>query len=727
MHKEFHSTPELCWEQQNGEPAASSWTPRSEHEPVHATSSVEDWRKSTSQEDVFAVKGQQRSTSRRSWVSNKKTSGARGARYHGSWQNIDGTYHQPEDEDDDTEEELGDEDGDDVATPVVDQLSLPGNGEYRTPKPVRPVYSTGSSSTLPRRAVSPHCTAPPPDHPPPPPPPPSQVIKVDVGKPYSEYAVAAAAATSLPSPGDRPTTPVMSSFRPSDNAKLYATPEEAKAVGYMTLRPTKKPSTSPTSSPASRSMSLPPRSVRPNVLVKSSPPKAEEPRVSVTVNSAPLIPEPDYDSEDDTKSCNSIKAAPPRPQQTPNKLLIEIKQTGQQQKREPSGGMSKSQSFCADILRAKSQLKTSQSYPEDLVDGHHDAEDAYVTFVPVNGGKESAEEAKDRNGTLGRRQGNLTRHAVSLIQLPPPVENGEMDADEAKCSLGECAIEQDSVSTVSTLSSLSTSSNSSDRDATVLENKPYRKMNGHWGNPSEDNQAMADGERTIEESLQLIRKHVDELSGMDSRRASNGKRVAPMVPPPPLFEGQQDEDAFLAPPPPEFSDTDVTHKAANFQRPLPKSMSSGQLRGALGDGTDETVPVSAAAHFLNRRVVERRLSDDAMSKPTVRVVGTVPKKVSFSPDVLEAETSRTVHHQMVSSTRSFPHKPLHEWSVNDTADWLDSLFLSEYKAAFVKKNVDGAYLMRMNNESLVSLGVKLLGHRLNIEKSLRHYARGPRT
>jgi hypothetical protein len=151
---------------------------------------------------------------------------------------------------------------------------------------------------------------------------------------------------------------------------------------------------------------------------------------------------------------------------------------------------------------------------------------------------------------------------------------------------------------------------------------------------------------------------------------------------------------------------------------LPKSMSSGHIRSCAID-----------------RVIERRLSVEVIgsqsgnsNRPgTVRVVGAVPKKVSFSPEVIDAETQRGQYQQLQQQQQQlkgghFASKPLLEWNLHDTADWLDSLFLNEYKATFVKRSVDGQALARINTETLLGLGVKKLGHRLNIEKSLKHYA-----
>ncbi len=745
MHKDFHSTPELCWEQVNGQVMTSSWAPE-----TGAEQGVVPEIKSHSQDDVYDTKKAQKNNSRRSWAvsSKKKKSGSHpppGTRYHGSWHSIEDSYNQPEDGDDDdeeTEEEDNGGDDEDAVTPVADQqlTILGGSGEYRAVKPCRPIYS---SNTLPKRAGSPHCNAPPPNHPPPPPPPPSQVVRLDMTKSYSEYAVSAAA----PSGDPRPTTPVMSSFRPADNAKLYALPEDAKGVGYSTLRPSssaaKKPPPSPSSagssssssssslsSSASRSKSLPPRSVRPNVTIKQSNNEESTNRVSLVVNSTPIIPDPDYESDDDGNN---------KPQ---SRLRIEIKQ-------ENTSTLPKSQSFCSDILKAKSLLKTSQSYPDELSDCQVPPDvapdDSYVTFVPVNNGKQSDTDSYDGRTSRARTNGG-TRHAVSLIQLPPPAENGE--PDDPSAHMASSLPEQDSVSTVSTLSSLSTnsSSNSSDRDATVMENRPSANrnrvtINGHWKEDHVPKKAT-DADRTIEESLQLIRKHVDELSGMNhhQRPPSGVKKSSPPIVPqgPPLFDPDSSSDEFLPPPPPEFSDGHHPKSYYPFgSRTLPKSMSSGQLRGTLGDADDHSTPVSSSSHFLNnRRIVERRLSDDALSHPvkTVRVVAAVPKKqVTFSSDVIDAESSRggSCYGQQIPpgpalmTMRHFSSKPLREWTIHDTADWLDSLFLNEYKTIFMKKNMDGQNLMRINNDMLVNLGVKRVGHRLNIEKSLKHYARDP--
>jgi hypothetical protein len=47
--------------------------------------------------------------------------------------------------------------------------------------------------------------------------------------------------------------------------------------------------------------------------------------------------------------------------------------------------------------------------------------------------------------------------------------------------------------------------------------------------------------------------------------------------------------------------------------------------------------------------------------------------------------------------REFRNKGLHDWSVIDSCDWLDSLFMPEYKGIFQQRGIDGKRLLRMDN------------------------------
>jgi len=79
--------------------------------------------------------------------------------------------------------------------------------------------------------------------------------------------------------------------------------------------------------------------------------------------------------------------------------------------------------------------------------------------------------------------------------------------------------------------------------------------------------------------------------------------------------------------------------------------------------------------------------------------------------------------QMLHATgqREFHTKPLIGWTVVDVCDWLDSLFIPEYKAAFIDNDVDGLKLASLTKSGLESLGVVRIGHTVSIEKSLKCY------
>ena len=74
-----------------------------------------------------------------------------------------------------------------------------------------------------------------------------------------------------------------------------------------------------------------------------------------------------------------------------------------------------------------------------------------------------------------------------------------------------------------------------------------------------------------------------------------------------------------------------------------------------------------------------------------------------------------------SQQKGFRSKPLMGWTIGDVCDWLDSLFLPEYKPAFIQAEVDGLKLAGLTKSELETLGVIRVGHMLNIERSLKRY------
>ncbi|XP_069821284.1 SH3 and multiple ankyrin repeat domains protein 2 isoform X3 [Dendropsophus ebraccatus] len=75
--------------------------------------------------------------------------------------------------------------------------------------------------------------------------------------------------------------------------------------------------------------------------------------------------------------------------------------------------------------------------------------------------------------------------------------------------------------------------------------------------------------------------------------------------------------------------------------------------------------------------------------------------------------------QQPISNKPFSAKPVHMWTKQDVADWLESLHLGEHKEMFMDNEIDGTHLPSLQKEDLIDLGVTRVGHRMNIERALK--------
>ncbi|XP_078275730.1 SH3 and multiple ankyrin repeat domains protein 3 isoform X1 [Rhinoraja longicauda] len=71
--------------------------------------------------------------------------------------------------------------------------------------------------------------------------------------------------------------------------------------------------------------------------------------------------------------------------------------------------------------------------------------------------------------------------------------------------------------------------------------------------------------------------------------------------------------------------------------------------------------------------------------------------------------------------KPFCQKPMVMWNKYDVADWLDSLNLSEHRESFLHNEIEGSHLPALTKEDYVELGVTRVGHRMNIERALKHF------
>lgn len=363
---------------------------------------------------------------------------------------------------------------------------------------------------------------------------------------------------------------------------------------------------------------------------------------------------------------------------------------------------------------------------------------------------ESSEDASDRTWILTNDRGDqgdsdgsisstskrgvgLTRNAVSLVKLPPPQEKTEMNLSEK--SDGRYGSSQDLISRsereshslpprqlpsshplagshplpyhlrgaihpsnthvgqakFSTLQRPHSNSRFSKASSDPPQNQNIRNIGGgtlvrsHSSSKEDSNfnsgsatldrkfyqstkgitvsSKRTDHEKSIDESLQLIRMHMNSLNEVNSLA---GIPVSKHYKDNNLKVDSEKTEEVLAPPP-QFSDPSAQYRNERISRI---------------NNDDYPIRISKRS---NRRLEEEFISAES------------------------------------GDDRNFRNKSLDEWTTNDTTDWLESLYMPEYKNSFENKKIDGEKLIGLNNESLINLGVRRVSHRVNMEKSLKRY------
>ncbi|RUS82225.1 hypothetical protein EGW08_010001 [Elysia chlorotica] len=89
------------------------------------------------------------------------------------------------------------------------------------------------------------------------------------------------------------------------------------------------------------------------------------------------------------------------------------------------------------------------------------------------------------------------------------------------------------------------------------------------------------------------------------------------------------------------------------------------------------------------------------------------------PQFLEIDANANESKSLDKNSRPFANKSVGAWSCLDVLDWLDSLGLPQYRTSFAKAHVDGSKLLDMGRTEFIALGVTQVGHRMNLERSVK--------
>lgn len=195
-------------------------------------------------------------------------------------------------------------------------------------------------------------------------------------------------------------------------------------------------------------------------------------------------------------------------------------------------------------------------------------------------------------------------------------------------------------------------------------------------------------ERSISQSLALINHSLGEVNAAGGSSGAEGGGGAVLAPPP----GFSDSETF--------SDTD--------------SFSSNGSQAFRGKTVDS---IQALSHQLHQKAdLMTRSLGPAVEGASSQQQAPKKNRVTFAKNIMSSSD-----YECKGSKKEFRNKPLIGWSTNDVCDWLDSLFMPEYKPAFVQNEVDGFKLASITKGELESMGVIRVGHMMNIEKSLKRY------
>lgn len=358
----------------------------------------------------------------------------------------------------------------------------------------------------------------------------------------------------------------------------------------------------------------------------------------------------------------------------------------------------------ADVTTDASLIKSSQSFPSDL-----SQEDSSGISSDVQGQSDGSKQSQNEpfaelvttqttsvvakpSHKIKMGTGQALLMKKSTMDPPPPRKGVTMGHGGASQQLNRGA------------SRLQQQDHRQPARPPVDANSSVRPKNIAMSIKVKDDRC-SDLEKSIEESLEMIKMQVDLLSGHGT---SDPTKIQELFPPPPGFDSSGasnrpahgDSLPMAIAPPPEFSDSYRTQNEPKMAHSLPKTKYTA--RDAMTDLVGTRSHNSSPARQLCN--------------------GTIPPTSSLKFDTPTSSLLSSVNGPRLKTIqKEFRNKPLQQWSGKDVSDWLESLFMPEYKTNFTEAGITGTTLATLDSDDLSELGVKRVGHRLNIERSLKRY------
>lgn len=193
-------------------------------------------------------------------------------------------------------------------------------------------------------------------------------------------------------------------------------------------------------------------------------------------------------------------------------------------------------------------------------------------------------------------------------------------------------------------------------------------------------------------------------------------------------------------PPPGFSDTEQSTPVETLNSlphlqvlPAPLSELSISTVPPYDRPTDNLVPQDDSLSLISSLSTLSTLSTSSTEHP-IEIVPPPPS--GFEDKASPVSTDQGFEESFISpppqfdssmknaaSTKnSFRNKPVEDWFYVDVLDWLESVQMNQYKVNFANHCIDGKKLLNLKRNDYITLGVTQVGHRMNLERSIKKLA-----
>ena len=187
---------------------------------------------------------------------------------------------------------------------------------------------------------------------------------------------------------------------------------------------------------------------------------------------------------------------------------------------------------------------------------------------------------------------------------------------------------------------------------------------------------------------------------------SDGRHTSAIPPPPPGFGDSVHID--IIPPPSGFHPPSNEHDAASM-------VSSVSTLSTLSDDNADSGYSPSKTSYDDLIAPPPPGFEDSGAEPSV-----IPPPPDFENNNIKIITKSPA--PSGSATKPFVSKAVLSWQCLDVLDWLDSLSMSQYKNSFQNHCINGKKLLNLSRNDYIELGVAQVGHRMNLERSIKKAA-----